>query len=194
MAYEAMNNAGARRLAPDRHPERQRHVDRPAGRCDERLPRQARFGRTYQSLRDAAKKSPLLPEAASARPPAPRNLPAASGWAARCSRSSASTMSARSTGTTSTSAARPEERARHPPRAGPDPRRDPKGQGLRAGGRRADKYHGVAKFDVVTGKQAKPKANAPSYTKVFADFPDRRKRRRTTRSSRSRRPCRTAPA
>ncbi|EDP61490.1 deoxyxylulose-5-phosphate synthase [alpha proteobacterium BAL199] len=33
----------------------------------------------------------------------------------------------------------------------------------------ADKYHAVAKFDVVTGTQAKPKANAPSYTNVFAD-------------------------
>src|SRR5204862_3209425 len=31
------------------------------------------------------------------------------------------------------------------------------------------KYHGVVKFDVATGKQAKPKANAPSYTKVFGE-------------------------
>jgi 1-deoxy-D-xylulose-5-phosphate synthase len=29
--------------------------------------------------------------------------------------------------------------------------------------------HGVAQFDIVTGKQNKPIANAPSYTKVFAD-------------------------
>ena len=33
----------------------------------------------------------------------------------------------------------------------------------------ADKYHGVAKFDVVTGAQAKAKSNAPAYTKVFAE-------------------------
>src|SRR4051794_27540962 len=33
----------------------------------------------------------------------------------------------------------------------------------------ADKYHGVVTFDVVTGAQAKPRANAPSYTKVFAE-------------------------
>ncbi|MEO9529433.1 MAG: 1-deoxy-D-xylulose-5-phosphate synthase [Roseibium sp.] len=41
-----------------------------------------------------------------------------------------------------------------------------KGYGPAEGAR--DKYHGVAKFDVITGKQAKPKANAPSYTNVFA--------------------------
>ncbi|MEF2546588.1 1-deoxy-D-xylulose-5-phosphate synthase [Aurantimonas sp. E1-2-R+4] len=32
-----------------------------------------------------------------------------------------------------------------------------------------DKYHGVSKFDVITGAQAKAKANAPSYTNVFAE-------------------------
>jgi len=32
-----------------------------------------------------------------------------------------------------------------------------------------DKYHGVSKFDVITGAQAKAKANAPSYTGVFAE-------------------------
>src|SRR5207245_4467465 len=32
-----------------------------------------------------------------------------------------------------------------------------------------DKYHGVVKFDVATGKQVKAKANAPSYTKVFGE-------------------------
>jgi len=31
-----------------------------------------------------------------------------------------------------------------------------------------DKYHGVAKFDVVSGKQQKGSANAPAYQKVFA--------------------------
>jgi 1-deoxy-D-xylulose-5-phosphate synthase len=44
-----------------------------------------------------------------------------------------------------------------------------KGKGYGPAENSADKYHGVVSFDVVTGTQAKPKANAPSYTKVFAD-------------------------
>ncbi len=43
-----------------------------------------------------------------------------------------------------------------------------KGKGYEPAENAADKYHGVSKFDVVTGTQAKPKPNAPSYTKVFA--------------------------
>ncbi|MGA9658024.1 MAG: 1-deoxy-D-xylulose-5-phosphate synthase [Asticcacaulis sp.] len=43
-----------------------------------------------------------------------------------------------------------------------------KGKGYAPAEHAADKYHGVAKFDVVTGEQSKPKANAPSYTDVFA--------------------------
>ncbi len=44
-----------------------------------------------------------------------------------------------------------------------------KGKGYAPAETSADKYHGVAKFDVVTGEQAKPTPNAPSYTKVFAN-------------------------
>lgn len=43
-----------------------------------------------------------------------------------------------------------------------------KGRGYAPAEQAADKYHGVGKFDVVTGALAKPKANAPSYTSVFA--------------------------
>ncbi len=43
-----------------------------------------------------------------------------------------------------------------------------KGHGYKPAEESADKYHGVSKFDVVTGKQHKPKPNAPSYTNVFA--------------------------
>ena len=43
-----------------------------------------------------------------------------------------------------------------------------KGHGYAPAENAADKYHGVSKFDVVTGKQVKAKSNAPSYTGVFA--------------------------
>lgn len=43
-----------------------------------------------------------------------------------------------------------------------------KGKGYAPAEAAADKYHGVNKFDVVTGTQAKAKPNAPSYTGVFA--------------------------
>jgi 1-deoxy-D-xylulose-5-phosphate synthase len=42
-----------------------------------------------------------------------------------------------------------------------------KGKGYPPAESSADKYHGVVKFDVATGAQAKSKSNAPSYTKVF---------------------------
>jgi 1-deoxy-D-xylulose-5-phosphate synthase len=43
-----------------------------------------------------------------------------------------------------------------------------KGKGYGPAEAAADKYHGVNKFDVVTGVQVKPEAKAPSYTEVFA--------------------------
>ncbi|TWG89641.1 1-deoxy-D-xylulose-5-phosphate synthase [Mesorhizobium sp. J18] len=44
-----------------------------------------------------------------------------------------------------------------------------KGKGYAPAEAAADKYHGVSKFDVITGTQAKAPANAPSYTRVFAE-------------------------
>ena len=44
-----------------------------------------------------------------------------------------------------------------------------KGKGYEPAETSSDKYHGVAKFDVVTGEQKKGAAKAPSYTSVFAD-------------------------
>jgi 1-deoxy-D-xylulose-5-phosphate synthase len=44
-----------------------------------------------------------------------------------------------------------------------------KGKGYAPAEASADKYHGVVKFDPVTGQQAKVPANAPSYTNVFAN-------------------------
>ncbi len=44
-----------------------------------------------------------------------------------------------------------------------------KGKGYSFAENSDDKYHGVSKFNVNTGKQEKSKSNAPSYTKVFAN-------------------------
>ena len=43
-----------------------------------------------------------------------------------------------------------------------------KGKGYPPAEEADDKYHGVSKFDVLTGEQDKAASNAPSYTKVFA--------------------------
>ncbi|MGB8363680.1 MAG: 1-deoxy-D-xylulose-5-phosphate synthase [Rhizomicrobium sp.] len=44
-----------------------------------------------------------------------------------------------------------------------------KGKGYPPAEASADKYHGVVKFNVLTGEQNKSPAKAPSYTKVFAE-------------------------
>jgi 1-deoxy-D-xylulose-5-phosphate synthase len=44
-----------------------------------------------------------------------------------------------------------------------------KGKGYAPAEHSADKYHGVSKFNVVTGAQSKTPSNAPSYTAVFAE-------------------------
>ncbi len=43
-----------------------------------------------------------------------------------------------------------------------------KGHGYQPAENAADKYHGVQKFDVITGAQVKSQSNAPQYQKVFA--------------------------
>jgi 1-deoxy-D-xylulose-5-phosphate synthase len=42
-----------------------------------------------------------------------------------------------------------------------------KGKGYPPAEKAADKYHGVSRFDALTGRQSVPAANAPSYTKVY---------------------------
>ncbi len=44
-----------------------------------------------------------------------------------------------------------------------------KGKGYSFAEECADKYHGVAKFDVITGQQSKPAAGPPSYQNVFGE-------------------------
>jgi len=48
--------------------------------------------------------------------------------------------------------------------------RTQKGKGYAPAEASNDKYHGVVKFDVATGKQNKSKSVAPSYTKIFGDY------------------------
>ncbi len=43
-----------------------------------------------------------------------------------------------------------------------------KGHGYKPAEQSADKYHGVGRFNVLTGEQVKVRANAPSYTDTFA--------------------------
>ena len=44
-----------------------------------------------------------------------------------------------------------------------------KGKGYKPAEDSGDKYHGVSKFNILTGEQSKSKINTPSYTKVFAN-------------------------
>ena len=44
-----------------------------------------------------------------------------------------------------------------------------KGKGYAPAEASADRYHGVVKFDVLSGVQTKAKANAPAYTRVFGE-------------------------
>ena len=44
-----------------------------------------------------------------------------------------------------------------------------KGKGYKPAEESGDKYHGVSKFNVLTGEQSKKTSKAPSYTKVFAN-------------------------
>ena len=166
MAYEAMNNAGALR-APDRDPQRQRHVDRAAvGAMSAYLP--AHLRRHLPDVarhREAARQPPArAPGAAYA---APRRRPPGRP-AARCSRSWASYYvgpidghnldhccpSSRTCGmpgaarcwfTSSPRRARATRRPRTP-----------------------TSIHGVARFDVVTGDAGETKANRPPTPGVSA--------------------------
>ncbi|MDD9798764.1 MAG: 1-deoxy-D-xylulose-5-phosphate synthase [Alphaproteobacteria bacterium] len=44
-----------------------------------------------------------------------------------------------------------------------------KGRGYMPAEQSTDKYHGVSRFNVITGKQDKPKSTVPNYTSVFAN-------------------------
>ena len=44
-----------------------------------------------------------------------------------------------------------------------------KGKGYKPAEESGDKYHGVSKFNIVTGEQKKNKSNVPAYTRIFAE-------------------------
>ncbi|ODN69750.1 1-deoxy-D-xylulose-5-phosphate synthase [Methylobrevis pamukkalensis] len=100
MVYEAMNNAGAMdsRLIVVLN-DNDMSIAPPTGAMSAYLARLV-SGPTYRTLRETAKQlARRLPRFWKDKAPRPRNTPAASGPAARCSRSSASSTSARSTAT-----------------------------------------------------------------------------------------------
>ena len=155
----------------DRRPQRQRHVDRAADRRDERLSGAA--GLRYAPIIRCARRPSSwpsgcrIPRRESARGRRIRARLPDRRHAVRGARLLLCRPDRRAQ--FRAPAAGAEECSRHGQRAGADPRRHPEGQGLRARRGSADKYHGVNKFDVITGAQAKAPANAPSYTKVFAE-------------------------
>ena len=172
MAYEAMNNAGARneRLIVILN-DNDMSIAPPVGAMSAYLARLG-LGRTYLSLRDIGKQlAQHLPKFARPRHYAGRaSTPAAMSPAARCSRSWASIMSARSTATISITCCRCCGTCATPRRADPRPCRDAEGQGLRAG--RGLEPTSITASSSSTSRPAsrpRPRANAPSYTKVFGE-------------------------
>ena len=174
MAYEAMNNAGAlhSRLIVILN-DNDMSIAPPVGAMSAYLARLVLGRAPTSSLRDIGKQ--LAEQAARSASTSSRH--ARRGIrarllspAARCSRSSASTMSGPIDGHNLDHLLPVLKNVR-------DAETGPilvhvvtqKGKGYAPAEASADKYHGVNKFDVVTGAQAKPKANAPAYTKVFGE-------------------------
>jgi 1-deoxy-D-xylulose-5-phosphate synthase len=171
MAYEAMNNAGAMnsRLIVILN-DNDMSIAPPVGAMSAYLARLVSSANIC-SLREARQeaRAQAMPKILrAARASAEEYTRGFWSPAARCSRSSASIMSARSTATMSTTWSSARRTSATPRPADPGPCRHQEGQGLRARPRSAaDKYHGVVKFDVVTGAQAKA-AGAAELHHVFA--------------------------
>ena len=184
-------------FAPDRHPQRQRHVDRAAGRRDVGLSRAARFrAAPICSLREIgkqlAKRLPKFVEQQAAR---------GGGICARLRDRRHAVRGARlllrradRRAQSRPPAAGAEERARRQGRADPRPRRDAEGQGLRAGrGLRATSITASSSSTSPPARRPRPRRTRRPTPRCSAKAWSRR-RRRTTASSRSPPRCRPAPA
>ena len=173
MAYEAMNNAGAMkaRLVVILN-DNDMSIAPPVGAMSAYLSRVITQQRVpevpahRQAAVDRTSRAGCRPW-----PSGPRSMRA--GWppAAPCSRSLASTISARSTATISTTCCRCWRTCATSPRRGPVLIHvvTQKGKGYPPAEAASDKYHGVNRFDVITGTQVKAKSNAPALTTVFAE-------------------------
>ena len=171
MAYEAMNNAAAagNRLIVILN-DNDMSIAPPVGGLSHYLARLVSSGK-YLTVRQFAQNGSRgsCPDRSTARRARPRNMPAAWRPAGPCSRNWASITSGRSTAMMS-------RRWSKSSRMSATPSEGPmlvhavtkKGKGYGPAEAAADKYHGVVKFDVVSGVQAKAAAGAMSYTNVFA--------------------------
>jgi len=149
-------------------PQRQRHVDCAAGRCDVGLSSRLYSGKTYRTLREAAKQlGNHLPKIIATAPIGRRISPAAhDGRRHAVLRSSASTMLARSTATSRPSSVPVLKNVRDM-ETGPIlvhvVTQKGKGYGPAEACRQVSR---VVKFDVATGAQAKAQAERPLLIKT----------------------------
>ena len=175
MAYEAMNNAAAagNRLIVILN-DNDMSIAPPVGTLAQCARAAGQLGQISDAAQAGAEARPGDARAAArSRRARWRNMPAAWSPAGRSSTSSAFIMSGRSTGMMCARWSRC-SRTSATPTIGPMLVHvvTKKGKGYAPAENAADKYHGVVKFDVVSGVQAKAAAGAPSYTSVYRQGAD----------------------